>query len=140
MPNPAEHHLLDVGHAVAVGILGVDNVRSDGDEHAAVVGNNSGRPRKPAEKDRPRVEPAVAIAVFETADVARGRFFRKRITPHLDDIKPPIGVVTDADRVGDQWLDGDRLEPKAWVNRNDSCAAAGSSGLIRGSSLAKSSS
>ena len=66
----AEHHLLDIGNSVARGILGIENVRSNGDEHAVVVGNNSGRPRKPAQEDRPSVELAIAVAVFETADAA----------------------------------------------------------------------
>ena len=108
--KPGEHHLLDVGHAVVIGVLRINDIRGDRNENAAIVGNNPGRPRQAIDKDRPRLKPAVAVAVFQACDVARRRFLRIRISPHLDDIEPPIGIIADADRVGDQRLDGHWLE------------------------------
>ena len=38
-----------------------------------------------------------------------------RVAAHLDDVEPPVRVVADGDRVGDQRLDRDRLELEARV-------------------------
>ena len=115
-PEPREHHLLDVGNPVAIDVLGIEDVRRDRDEYAPIVRNNPGRPGKPVHEDGPRFESAVAIAIYQPADVSRRCFLRKRVTPHLDDVESPIGVVTDTDRIGDQWLDGHRLQIKALVD------------------------
>src|SRR5689334_8179669 len=61
--EPREHDLLDVGHAVAGGVLGVEDVGRDGNEDTAIVGHDPRRPGQAVDEDGLRVEPAVSIVV-----------------------------------------------------------------------------
>ena len=111
-----EHHLPNVGHAIAVRVLGVEDVRRNRDEHTVVVRNDPGRPGEALEKDRSRLEAAVSVAVFEARDLAAGRLFRIGISSHLDDVEPPMRVVADTHRVGDHRLDGHGFQVETIVN------------------------
>ena len=113
--EPGEDDLLLVGHAVAVGVPGVQDVRGHRDEDPAVVGQHARRPRQAVDEDRAPLEDAVAVAVFEPADVAGGRVLGVRISAHLDHVDPAVGVVDEAHRVGHDRLRRHRLEAEPLV-------------------------
>ena len=114
-PEAGEDDLLLVGHPVAVGVAGVQDVRGHRDEDPSVVGQHARRPRQVVDEDRAPLVDAVAVAVFEPADVAGGRVLGVRISAHLGRVDPAVGVVDDAHRVGHDRLRGHRLEAEPLV-------------------------
>ena len=71
--EPGQHDLADVGPTVAVGVLEVNQVRGGRDEHAAVPGEHAARPVQAVGEHRGVLVAAVAVAVLEPLDPARGR-------------------------------------------------------------------
>ena len=117
-----EHDLPEVGDAVAVPILQIDDVGLEADVDAAVVGKHRRRIAEPVREDGALVEPSVAVGVLEQADAADALVehqvgARLGLVPaHLDDVEPAVFVERHLDRIDDQRLVGDELEPESLLD------------------------
>src|SRR5262249_28734437 len=60
-PEAAAELLRDVGLAVAVGVLRVEDIRGGADQHALAPDGHAGRERDLVQKDSRLVEPAIAL-------------------------------------------------------------------------------
>ena len=67
-------------------------------------------------KDRALVELAVAIGIFEQSHGSARRVLGIGISPHLDDVKPAVRVVTRADGIDHQRFGRHRIEVEPGVN------------------------
>ena len=102
-----EEDLAVVGLAVAVAVLGVEDVGRAGDEHAVAPGHDAGRERQAVEEVGRLVVPAVAVGVFEDPDDAPRlplAVDAERVVAHLDDPELAVGAPVEGDRVLDQRL------------------------------------
>ncbi len=124
LAEPGEDPGVDVGLAVAVGVLEVPDVGRGRDEDAPLPGDDAGRPGELLGEDHPLVEDAVAVAVGQEADAAHGRIAEVlgerpvvllvdvRVVAHLDDEEPAVLVVGRGHRVHDQGFGGQQVEPE----------------------------
>ena len=120
--EPGEEDLAMVGLAVAVAILGVEDVGRRGDEHAVPPGHEAGGKRQAVEERRRLVVAAVAVRVLEEPDHAAGLALAvdaQGIVAHLDDPELAVGAPVQRDRVLDQGLAGGQLdlEPRRDADR-----------------------
>ena len=140
-PQQAVHHalhiraaetgvndLLDVGHAVAVGVLGIDDVGRIADEHAAAVADDSRRPGKFVEEHLARFVFSVAVFVREQADAAQEIFVLLRVVAHFNDVHLAVFIRRNCHRIDHLRLGGDKLHAIAGRHfRDDSNMAAAAS-------------
>jgi hypothetical protein len=128
---------MDVGAAVAVGVLEVVQVGRREHEQAAAITANGRRPAQLVGEDHAAIGLAVAVGVFEQPDDSRvplaaarrielGRFPRKRVVAHFGDIHPAVFVEAGVDRTGNLRLRGEQLEAKSVLQLESS------PGLVRG--------
>ena len=117
-----EDDLAEVGHAVAVSILQIDDVRLEPHVDAAVVRKHGRRIAEPVREDGALLEPSVAVGVLEQADapdalvehqVAAGFGL---IPAHLDDVETAVFVERHLNRIDHQRLVGDELQPEAFLD------------------------
>ena len=102
-----EQHFAMVGLAVAVAVLGVEDVRGARDQDTLSPGHHAGREAEPVEERRLLVIPAVAVGIFQESDHAAGLALAvdaQRIIAHLDDPELAVGAPIEGDRVLDQGL------------------------------------
>ena len=102
-----------VGLAVAVGVLGVEDIRGAGDEYAVTPGHHAGGERQVVEEDGRFVVLAVALGGLQALDPAAGLAFAvhaERIVAHLDDPELAIRSPGEGDGVFDKRLRGDQLD------------------------------
>ena len=113
-----EHDLALVGHQVAVGVLQPQQMRSGGDEEAAVDECAALRERQLVGVDGAAVVGPVAVRVLEHADVVRG--LREHLLGGhrvrlggLEHEQPPAIVLHAEHRVRQQLRPGDALDHEA---------------------------
>jgi hypothetical protein len=107
-----EEDLAAVGLAVAVAVLGVEDVGGAGDDDAIPPGNHAGRESQPVEEDGHPVIAAVAVGVLQDADQASRLPLTvdpEGIIAHLHDPEPAVGAPVERDRVPHQRLRGGQL-------------------------------
>ena len=116
LDEAGEEHLAMVGLAVAVAVLGIEDVRGARDQHAFRQGITPVGKPEAVEERRLLVVAAVAVRVFEEPDDAAGlplAVDAQRIVAHLDDPELAVGPPVEGDRVLDQRLGGDQLDREA---------------------------
>ena len=121
-----------VGLAVAVAVLGIEDLGGAGDEQPVPPGEQAGREAEAVEEGGGLVVAAVAIGVLERADDAARLALAvaaEGIVAHLDDPEPAVGAPVEGDRVGHQRLAGDELDREAGRTRID---RSDSSGVLAG--------
>ena len=105
-----------VGPAVAVGVLGVENVGRTGDQNAVAPRSDAGGKAEVVEKHGRAVVAAVAVGIFQAADRAAVLAFAvdaARIVAHLDDPQLAVGSPSHGDRIDHQRLGRHQLDLKA---------------------------
>ena len=103
-----------VGLAVAVAVLGIEDIRGAGDQDAVAPGHHAGREAEAVEEGRLLVVAAVAVGVFQEPDDAAGLALAvdaQRVVAHLDDPELAVGPPLEGDRVLDQRLGGRPARP-----------------------------
>ena len=111
----------DVRAPVAVGVLGVKDVRRGADQDAFPPSSDAGRERQAVEEHRPLVGEPIAVDVLQKNDPAArlvAAAEAQRIIVHLDDPRFAVRAEVDRDRVDDQRLGGDQLDPQAGADAN----------------------
>ncbi len=98
------------GRGVMVAAGEPEDVRRCGDENAAAIGENAGRPRKMIGEDLCLVVMPVAAAVGQELDAAQVPLAQVGIAAHLDDEEPAILVEAYAHRALDQRLRRHQLD------------------------------
>src|SRR5208283_5500241 len=86
LAKPGEEKLAMVGLAVAVAVLGVEDVRGRGDEHPAAPGHHAGGKRQAVQERGRLVVDAITVGVFQEPHDAAGLALAidsERIIPHL---------------------------------------------------------
>ena len=117
-----EHDLPEVGDAVAIPILQVDEIRLETDVDAAVVGDHGRGIAQLVREDAALVEAAVAVDVFQQADAADALVEHQvgarlgLIPAHFDDVEPAVFVERHLDRIHDHGLVRDELEAESLLD------------------------
>src|SRR5579872_992389 len=132
-----------VGLAIAVGVFGVENVRSGRDENALAPGQDAGGVGD-FEKDRCLVVAAVAVGVFESSDLPAafeeriGVFCRRfvvfdsqRVIAHFDDPQFAIGSEGERNGVKNERLGGHQLDFESGLHANAAARRLGRARLRR---------
>ena len=107
-----KEHLAHVRLAIAVGVLGVKNVRRGGHDHALAPGHHAGGEVQPVQEHGGLVVDAVVVGVLEKADDAAWFAFAvhaQRIIAHLHHPQFSVRAPLEGDRVLDQRFAGDQL-------------------------------
>ncbi len=110
--EPPVEELADVGPAVAVEILRIQDVRCRADEHALLPGHHAGREREVVEEGGRPIISTVAVGVFQRDDPPAGLAIAVEaagVVAHLAD--PELAVGSPVDRYGTlhQRFGGDKL-------------------------------
>jgi hypothetical protein len=106
----------DVGDAVALRVLQVNDVGRGDDEDAAVVAADSSRPGKSVGIDGGFVVDAVVVGVLQDAHAAHAVVAAVGVVAHLDDEQAAALVEGDGDGAGDQRLGGGEFEFEAFLD------------------------
>ena len=111
-----------VGLAVAVAVLGVEDVRGRGDEHPAAPGHHAGGKRQAVQERGCFVVDSITVGVFQEPHDAPGLALAidsERIIPHLHHPELAVGPPVQRDRVLHQrFARGDLdLEARRHANR-----------------------
>ena len=120
--EPGEHDLPEIGDAVAVPILQIDEIRLEADVDAAVVGDHGRGIAQPVGEDAALVEAAVAVDILQQADPADALVEHQvgarlgLIPAHFDDVEAPVFVERHLDRIDDHGLVGDELEAEPFLD------------------------
>ncbi len=113
--EPAQHHLAEVGLAIAVGVLEVQQLGRVGDIDATVSRQHTGRDQQVVGKHRRFLGHAVAVGVLEDDDlVVRAlAWLNVRIEPAAHEPEPPLRIPVHLDRLGDVRIGGKEVHLKA---------------------------
>ena len=117
-----EHDLPEVGHAVAVPILQVDEVGLETDVDAAVIGDHGRGIAQLVREDAALVEAAVAVDVLQQPDPADALVEHQvgarlgLIPAHFDDVQPAVLVERHLDRIDHHGLVRDQLEAESFLD------------------------
>ncbi|MBA4105298.1 MAG: hypothetical protein C0485_06035 [Pirellula sp.] len=109
-PKSSKCDLADLGLAIAIHVLEVQNLRRRRDEDAAVVAEDRRRPAKSVGVDRAPLEAAVMVGVFEQADPTNPVVRVLAVAEHFHDEESPMFVEVDGHRIGDLRLNGGLFE------------------------------
>ncbi len=105
-----------VGPTVAVGVLGVEDVRRGADQRALAPRQHAGGKRQAVEKERGTVERAVGPRAGEKLYAAAGLPVAIRthwVVGHLDHPQFAVSAKVDRDRAGDERFGGDEFDREA---------------------------
>ena len=108
-----EHRLPKIGDTIPVGVLGVDDIRCDTDEDAAIPTRHRRRPGQAVQKHGRPIIPPIAIDILKPPDASQLLRPSLRVIPHLHNIRPAPLVHRHGDRTRYQRLGRDQLGVKA---------------------------
>ena len=104
-PESCEEHVATVGLAIAVGVLGIEDVRRAGDDDPFPPRNQAGGEAEAVEERGRFVVATVAVGVFQDPDNPAELPFvvdSERVVTHLDDPELAVGAPVEGDRIFDQ--------------------------------------
>ena len=117
LAEAGQDHATLLGASVAVAISQEPDVGRRSDKHAAKAGQYAVRERQAVGEDGRVLVSAVAVAVLQHPDPARG--CRGRVVEHLGHIEPPLLVPGDRHRAGHLRLGGDELDCQLGIGQHE---------------------
>src|SRR5262245_34980206 len=111
-----EHHLPNVGFAVAVGVFEVQDVRRVGYQHALFPAHDAGGHGQLVRKDGTPAGPAVTVRILEQDNAADFAFHVQRVAGIFNHVDPTVFVELHRNRASDVRLGDVGFDPEAGLD------------------------
>ena len=92
LPETSENHSALIGNAVVVRITKVKKIGGNNYKYASIVTDHGGGPCQARSKNRGLIITTITIGILQQAYSPNLVLSTFRVTDHLDDIQPAIGI------------------------------------------------